>query len=207
MAIYARLMAAKMVVPLAALLLSQLYVIANAEKTPLASLALDTFFITDRVPLGGNVVLLQQQPNRISGTAMNIPDGVVDVWLDNRLVAGDVKLQKPNASAPATWEAMLPAMPAGYNHTVMITATPSIGQAPLNVSVGINFGLVLLCSGQSNMALEVGPGHFSADNGAAEALASSRYTGRISLMTSYYPRWQTVSKDTLPRFSAVCWCV
>ena len=179
----------------------------HLPNPPLASLALDDFFNSDFGSRGGNVVLLQDQPNRISGTAMNVPDGVVDVWLDNKLVAGDVKLQRQNASAPATWETMLPAMPAGYNHTVMITATPSVGQSPLNVTVGINFGVVILCSGQSNMALMVGPGHFDADNATAEALASSRYTGRISLVYSYYPHWQTVNKDTLPRFSAVCWYV
>ena len=179
----------------------------HLPNPPLASLALDDFFKSDFNPRGGNVVLLQDQPNRISGTAMNIPDGVVDVWLDNKLIAGDVKLQQQNASAPATWETMLPAMPAGYNHTVMITATPSVGQPLLNVTVGINFGVVILCSGQSNMALMVGPGHFDADNATAEALASSRYTGRISLVTNYYPHWQTVNKDTLPRFSAVCWFV
>lgn len=179
-----------------------------ADARPPRALSLDNFFDSDYAPLGGNVVLLQQRPNRISGTAMNISDGVVNVWLDNKLVAGDVKLRKPNASAPATWEAMLPAMPAGYNHTLTITATsPDHHQEPLNVSVGVNFGLVLLCSGQSNMVLHVGPFDFQADNGTAEAEASSRYTGRISLLKSASSRWRTVSKRTLPRFSAVCWCV
>lgn len=55
------------------------------------------------------------------------------------------------------------------------------------------------------MALNVGPGHFDADNGTAESLASSAFTGKISLLSSFRMEWQNVSNATLPAFSAVCW--
>jgi hypothetical protein len=62
------------------------------------------------------------------------------------------------------------------------------------------------------MALSVGPCHFDADNGTAESLASSKYTGKISLnfgvvggQKSALSQWVNVSNATLPEFSAVCW--
>ena len=56
------------------------------------------------------------------------------------------------------------------------------------------------------VALTVGPGAFHADNGTAESLASSRYTGKISLLRFEGTRPPiTASNSSLPGFSAVCW--
>ena len=153
---------------------------------------------------GSDTVLLKGVSRKITGTAYG-PTDAVDVWFDGKLVAHvPVTGTKGNLSQWPVWQAKLPAMPAGFGHTVKVTSN-STSRSSYNASTGINFGTVLLCSGQSNMALNVGPCHFDADNGTAESLASSRYTGKISLLSSYRMQWQNVSNATLPHFSAVCW--
>ena len=72
------------------------------------------------------------------------------------------------------------------------TSANATSRVSYNASTGIHFGTVLLCGGQSNMALSVGPGHFDADNGTAESLASSAFTGKISLLSSFRMEWQNV---------------
>jgi hypothetical protein len=151
-----------------------------------------------------NVVLLKDVPHIISGTAYG-PTDAVDVWLDGKLVAhASVTGTKGNMTDWPVWQATLPSMPAGFGHTVNVTSNAT-SKISYNASTGINFGTVLLCSGQSNMALNVGPGHFDADNGTAESLASSAFTGKISLLSTFRMEWQNVSNATLPTFSAVCW--
>jgi len=155
---------------------------------------------------GNDVVLLKGVPHKISGTAYG-PTDAVDVWLDGKLVARTpVTGTKGNMTDWPVWQAMLPPMPAGFGHTVNVTSAThnATSRSSYNASTGIHFGTVLLCSGQSNMVLSVGPGHFDADNGTAESLASSAFTGKISLLSSYRG-WQNVSNTTLPAFSAVCW--
>lgn len=152
---------------------------------------------------GSDVVLLKGVSHKITGTAYNTD--AVDVWFDGKLVANvPVIGTEGNMSHWPVWQARLPPMPAGFGHMVNVT-TNSTSRDSYNASTGINFGTVLLCSGQSNMMLNVGPCHFDADNGTAESLASSRFTGKISLLSTYRLQWQNVSNATLPHFSAVCW--
>lgn len=157
---------------------------------------------------GTDVVLLKDAPHIITGTAYG-PADAVDVWLDGKFIARvQVTGAKGNMSKWPVWQATLPPMPPGFGHTVNITNSNATTRSSYNASTGINFGTVLLCSGQSNMALHVGPGHFTADNGTAESLASSAFTGKISILLPYIQRfqpWQAVSNATLPTFSAVCW--
>ena len=150
-------------------------------------------------------MLLKGVPHTISGTAYG-PTDAVDVWLDGKLVAhAPVTGAKGTMADPwPVWRATLPSMPAGFGHTVNVTANAT-SRNSYNASTGLHFGTVLLCSGQSNMVLSVGPGHFDADNSTAESLASSAFSGKISLFSSYRMQWQNVSSTTLPAFSAVCW--
>ena len=68
------------------------------------------------------------------------------------------------------WTLYLPPQPAGCNRTMVVTASP--GNA--KVSTKVSFGETVLCVGQSNMGMEVGPSvrGFDADNATAENAAS-----------------------------------
>ena len=143
---------------------------------------------------GNATVFLQDSKVKIFGTARSTPS--LDIWMNGEKVASNVPVQQNS-----TWQAVLPPVPPGYNKT--LTFVPTAKGA--NYSMLVSYGRVILCSGQSNMGMKVGPAHFHADNGTAEALASSRYTGKISLSTGAGKPWTTVSNATLPTFSAVCW--
>lgn len=115
------------------------------------------------------------------------------------------------------WVATLPPQAASFNRTLEI----SDGDSRSAVVAIVSFGHVVLCSGQSNMAMAVGglgvfhkPNKtaFAADNGTAESAASGRFTGKIWYRedtndTYVGPKrvWRPVSPATLPGFSAVCW--
>merc|ERR1712048_1186309 len=71
---------------------------------------------------------------------------------------------------------------------------------------------VILCAGQSNMGMQVGPSEraFDSDNATAESAAAGRYTGKIWLhaRTSRHPNatmWYDVTPESITTFSAVCW--
>ena len=118
----------------------------------------------------GDGAVLQMQPARAAvwGRA---PPGAVALSLDGVAVA------RAAVGSDGRWSTTLPPQPPGYNRTLRVAAG-SAGQ-----SVCVSFGSVLLCSGQSNMAMSVGgpgdfhkPNHtaFAADNGTAESAAASR---------------------------------
>jgi hypothetical protein len=108
-------------------------------------------------------------------------------------------------------------MPKGTGHELRVE---SAGQSD---AVTVSFGIVILCSGQSNMGMGVGPGKFVADNGTAESAASARYAGKIFLRSDsgHYGAppgpvdpalaqnrrgtWYEPSNASLPGFSAACW--
>jgi len=83
----------------------------------------------------------------------------------------------------------------------------------------VSFGETILCVGQSNMGMQVGPSEraFDADNATAENAASVLYTGKIFLhsrVTRWSPAkgvnsnsttWYSVTPDSIQTFSAVCW--
>lgn len=105
------------------------------------------------------------------------------------------------------WIAYLPSQIAAFNKTIVAHDASGF------VQITVSFGDVILCSGQSNMGMDVGPyppRNFDADNGAAESANAGRYTGRIWLKSrkSRYPNatsWFSVTSQSLPSFSAVCW--
>lgn len=72
---------------------------------------------------GNDVVLLKDQPHKISGTAYG-PTDTVDVWLDGKLVAHvPVTGAKGNMTNWPVWQATLPPMPAGFGHVVNVTSS------------------------------------------------------------------------------------
>merc|ERR1712176_1673877 len=86
-------------------------------------------------------------------------------------------------------------------------------------STAVSFGETLLCVGQSNMGMQVGPSEraFDADNATAENAASVLYTGKISLhsrVSRWQPArgvnansttWYSVTPESIRTFSALCW--
>ena len=119
----------------------------------------------------GDGAVLQMQPARAAVWGRAPPGGAVALSLDGEAVAGAA------VGSDGRWSTTLPPQPPGYNRTLRVAAG-SAGQ-----SVSVSFGSVLLCSGQSNMAMSVGgPGDFhkpnktafAADNGTAESAAASR---------------------------------
>ena len=82
------------------------------------------------------------------------------------------------ANASGVWTAFVPPQPAAYNVTLTV-----IADSGATVKAKVSFGEVVLCVGQSNMGMQVGPSvrGFDADNSTAEGGAAGRYSGRISL--------------------------
>jgi hypothetical protein len=118
------------------------------------------------------------------------------------------------ANSSGIWLALLPPHPETYN----VTLSASLAGGELVVSdaaaaaVVVSFGEVLLCVGQSNMGMQVGPSErgFDADNATAEAAAAGRFSGRIQLFASGGARtrhkaWYTVDPVEIRNYSAVCW--
>jgi hypothetical protein len=103
----------------------------------------------------------------------------VIVWGPSADVSGKVTLKLDGGAAVAgagaagRWTATLPAQPAGYNHAL----TVSDGTGATATVRRVSFGEVMLCAGQSNMGMQVGPSPraFDADNSTAEAAAAGRY--------------------------------
>eukprot|EP00664_Eupelagonemidae_sp_cell27_P000380 gene380-6370_t len=112
-------------------------------------------------------------------------EGEVTLSIDGAAVA------TASAGAGGSWTAELPAQPAGFKRT--LTATDAGGSS---TAATVSFGVVVLCSGQSNMGMPVynptpkgGRIGFQADNGTAEAAAAGRYSGGIWLMKSNQNEW------------------
>ena len=139
---------------------------------------------------GDAVVLLHNATVDVWGTSSV---AAVDLLLDGRVVAAGVAVRNKQ------WRATLPPTPAGYNYSIAVVPRGG-GGGGANASVA--FGIALLCSGQSNMQMIVGPGYFSADNSTAESAAAGRFSG-ISLLQK--GRWVAASSTTVQTFSAVCW--
>jgi hypothetical protein len=163
------------------------------------------------------------------GGAVLQRNAIVSVWglsseesVSLRLDAGldtAVSLNGP-VNASGVWMLWLPPQPAAYNRS--LTVTDASGQS----TVVVSFGEAILCVGQSNMGMQVGPSvrGFDMDNATAENAASSRYTGKISLharisqatwATGSTPArdapqldsttWYPVTPTYIKNFSAVCW--
>lgn len=144
-----------------------------------------------------HVVLQRDRPIRIWGNAE--PNAEVRVAL-----AGQRAIAR--ADGTGTWEAALPAMPAGGPH-VLTAASGGATQSIDDVLVGD----VWLCSGQSNMELQVWRSlDARAEIEGAHAPATRLFT--VPQHGSATPEetfatpasWRTVTPDTLRDFSAAC---
>ena len=173
---------------------------------PPGRLAFDNMF-------AGGAVL--QMNTEVAVWGWNAPNTAVTLSLDDKVVAH--ANTTGGSEGNYTWSARLPPMPKGKGQILQVE---SGGQRDV---VTVSFGIVILCSGQSNMGMNVGPGKFVADNGTAESAASERYNGKISLRLDSGPygvapgpvdksearrnrgTWYSPSNATLPSFSAVCW--
>lgn len=114
---------------------------------------------------------------------------------------------RARAGDDGRWEAQLPALEAGGPHTLLVTA----GERSQRVS-DVLVGDVWLCSGQSNMELQV----WRALDARAEIAGAGN--DRIRMLTvpqvsDVVPRakfseaveWQPVNPDTVREFSAACY--
>lgn len=146
-----------------------------------------------------HAVLQRGQPIRTWGQAK--PGEEVKV-----VFAG--KRARARADAAGRWEAQLPALKAGGPHVLTVDTASGAKQTVNDVLVGD----VWLCSGQSNMELQVWR---SLDARAEIAGAASDtirlltvpQTGSVTPLQSFSSptRWQTVGPDTVRDFSAACY--
>jgi sialate O-acetylesterase len=144
-----------------------------------------------------HAVLQREAPIRIWGHAK--PGEAVEVVFADKRVRG-------RADAEGRWEAQLPALNAGGPYTLRATA----GGTTQRID-DLLVGDVWLCSGQSNMELQVWR---SLDARAEIAGAASDtirlltvpQTGNATPRNTFATptRWQTVTPDTVRDFSAAC---
>jgi len=142
---------------------------------------------------GSHMVLQRDQKDRVWGWAE--PGEEVTVALD-----GQSKSTK--AGADGSWQVVLDPMPAGGPSTMSIKGKNTITLEDVLV------GEVWICSGQSNMQMDVG-----AANDADLEIASAKYP-RIRLISvpqigtqepqkDFRGRWRTCQPDSVGGFSAV----
>jgi sialate O-acetylesterase len=142
-------------------------------------------------------VLQRDQPIRIWGTAP--PGRQVQASLDTHRA-------KTRANQAGTWEVLLPSLPAGGPHVLTVSdgvRTQSVGD--------LLVGDVWLCSGQSNMELQVWRS-LDAASELGNAIAPTIRFLTVPQSASPVPldafptaaHWQTVNANTLRDFSAAC---
>lgn len=146
-----------------------------------------------------HVVLQRDQPINVWGTAQ--PRDKVTVSIDGSSV-------DTTADTSGRWSATLPALTAGGPH--LLTASSAAGETQ-HVS-DVLIGDVWLCSGQSNMQLQV---HRALDARAeiANARNDSVRLLTVPLASDVQPQtqfggpvaWQPVSTQSVAEFSAACW--
>jgi len=144
-----------------------------------------------------HAVLQRDMPIRVWGRAA--PNEPLSISLDRAIATA-------RADANGDWRATLPAMPAGGPHTLTVK-----GATRVQTAQDILIGDVWLCSGQSNMQLQV---HRSLD--ARSEIANSRNDTirllTIPMETSPTPlaelkskvSWDKAAPETVPEFSAAC---
>lgn len=146
-----------------------------------------------------HAVLQREQPIKVWGTA---PVGA----------AVTVALADRSASAIADhrgrWQAQLPPLPAGGPHELVLSDDTGERQRRVDVMVGD----VWLCSGQSNMVLQV---HRALDsrvellNADHEAIRLFHVPDRDSVVAqddfAAAPQWRKASAESVREFSAACY--
>eukprot|EP00937_MAST-01D_sp_MAST-1D-sp2_P007763 g7763.t1 len=175
--------------------------------SPAGALAFDKMFL-------GGAVLQRDEYTPVWGAAG--PGDAVTLARADGAAASAV------ANSSGIWTVLLPPHAAQYNVSMTVSTTAaaagsaSMGAAgsgaTATATAVVSYGEVVLCVGQSNMGMQVGPSErgFDADNATAEAAAAFRYSGRIQLFESggarsKNPAWFTVDPVSIRNFSAVCW--
>ena len=143
-------------------------------------------------------VLQRDRPINVWGTA-GARDEVTVSFNGNDVTA--------RSDANGRWTAELPAMPAGGPFELTATAKSGVTQTIFDVLIGD----VWLCSGQSNMEMQVNRALNSyteirtAANDAIRLLMISQETSAVPLQQFVRPvRWQTATPESVADFSAVC---
>jgi sialate O-acetylesterase len=146
-----------------------------------------------------HVVLQRDQPITVWGRAKADERVVVSI--------GDSRAEVV-ANRDGRWSIDLPAMSAGGPHTLTASGTTSGTQRVNDVLIGD----VWLCSGQSNMQLQV---HRALDARAEIANAKNDSVRLLTIPLASNPQpqtefttpivWQAVSTATIAEFSATCW--
>ena len=143
-------------------------------------------------------VLQRDQPLRIWGRAQ--PGETVSIRFAGKRAQG-------RADDAGRWEVRLPALKAGGPHTLTASSSGGMTQTVNDVMVGD----VWLCSGQSNMELQV----WRSLDARAEIAGADNKTIRLLTVPqsgnvvpqenfSTPAQWKTVTPDTLRDFSATC---
>jgi sialate O-acetylesterase len=115
---------------------------------------------------------------------------------------------RAQADASGRWSALLPAMPAGGPFVLTAQGSSGVSQSAHDILVGD----VFLCSGQSNMELDVlrvGDSRAEISNGAHSSirmLTVEHAASPAPLQDFQNPvAWQIASPETVPQWSAACY--
>ena len=145
-----------------------------------------------------HAVLQREQPIRVFGRA-NAGEAVKLSFAGKRVAA--------RADADGNWSATLPAMKAGGPYTLTATA----GTTTQNVG-DVMVGDVWLCSGQSNMELQVwrsldARAEISGANNDRIRLLTVPQNGAVTPQATFATpvKWTTTTPETIRDFSAACY--
>jgi sialate O-acetylesterase len=145
-----------------------------------------------------HAVLQRDAPIRVYGHAA--PDEGVTITLAGRQ-------SHAKADADGHWEALLPALAAGGPYTLTARATGGRQQLAADILVGD----VWLCSGQSNMVLQVhraldARSEIAGSSNDAIRMLTIGETGSVSPLDAFATpvQWSKASPENTPNFSATC---
>jgi sialate O-acetylesterase len=176
----------------------------NAVAAAICVLSASQADARDKTPLlyplfQDHAVIERDQPAPIWGTAK--PGAKVAVTIDGNVA-------ETTADASGHWSAMLPAHAAGGPFTLTAKATPGKSQTIKDVL----YGDVWLCSGQSNMELQVRyttnayTETHSGKNENIRLLTVHRASSAAPLESLHDPvAWSVAAAGTVDDFSAVCY--
>merc|ERR1719443_1498823 len=151
---------------------SPLHVLLHLHPIAVGGLSFSTLF-------EGGAVLQRGKEVAVFGRSQELE---VTLYLDGEQVA------TAPVRAGGNWTAYLPPQSASFKR--QLAAADGSGK---RIRATVSFGDVILCSGQSNMQMPVGPitdkkhphgTGFSALNGTAESAAANRYTHKIWMISA-----------------------
>ncbi|WP_082520234.1 sialate O-acetylesterase [Rhodanobacter sp. Root480] len=140
-------------------------------------------------------------------------DRAIPVWGqaspgESLKIALDGKTVSSRAGADGHWQASLPALPAGGPYTLSVTAADGSSQTAKDILVGD----VWLCSGQSNMELQVRRtlnlnSETSGANNDRIRMLTVPQTGASAPQDHFAApvQWKSTTPQNVPDFSATCY--